>query len=248
MEATEERRAFDEVLEILRALGNGLKAALYFGGLSGDSLDRMKVITEQLNKMNVSDFIGSWLKMPSNRELLEVYVNEVLQTYYYHGEVENANFKPEQIGEDYVKIAKTYDRWRNTIIFKLAECLPDGAAMMYDHKKYVMFPDGKNKLRRKQPSRIKEVSFKDCLLAKDIDGLLAKLHTLIDGQKGKYVAEVIYTCCKVGIIKKKPSFAIIEEEFGEVGSKQGFNSYYGKPNTFKWEEVESIKGHLMEFV
>ena len=90
-------------------------------------------------------------------------------------------------------------------------------------------------------------AFKDCLLAADKDGLLIELHKLIGNHKGKYVAEVIYTCCKMGLIGKKPPFNIIKAEFGEIGKKQGFDSYYKNPLSFDSVEVDTIKKHLNEF-
>ena len=239
MEATAERRIFDEVLEKLRVLGNDLKAALYFGGLRVDCFNRMKEIASQLNKIDVTDFIGSWLKMPSNREILEVYVDEVLQTYCYHKEVEKANFKPEQIGEDYVQLADTYDRWRNTIILKLERCLPEGAAMMYDYKKYVMFPESKGGLTKKRKGGYKEISFSDSLLVDDKDGLLNLLHKFIGGRKGKFVAKVIKVCCDKGLMDK-PTYTQVKNEFGDIGDKSAYNYSYDEKNPI----VEALKKYL----
>ena len=116
MEAVEERRIFDRVIEKLRWLGGSIRSALYFGGLDENSLNRMKTTVEELNQIEISDFIGSWLKMPENSSLLEVWINDLLSTYFYHKEVETANFKPQQLGSDWVMIAENYDVWRNNII------------------------------------------------------------------------------------------------------------------------------------
>ena len=59
MEAVEERRIFDRVIEKLRWLGGSIRSALYFGGLDENSLNRMKTTVEELNQIEISDFIGS---------------------------------------------------------------------------------------------------------------------------------------------------------------------------------------------
>lgn len=246
MEAITERRTFDKVMSILKSLGNTLKLALEFGGVDANSLNRMKGFAEELCAIEESDFIGSWLKMPSNREILEVYVNEILQTYCYNKEVEEANFKPEQIGGEYVQIADIYDRWRNTIVYRLSECLPEGAALMYDYKKYVMFPP-KNKIDKKENKGkgTRDISFVDSLLVADKKGLLSLLHKLIDGRKGKYVAKVIKACYDSGLMEK-PTYTQVKNEFGDIGDKSGYNKYVG----CKYEDAElkpivkTLKGFL----
>lgn len=233
MEATEERRVFDMVIEKLRWLGGSLKSALYFGGLDANSLNRMKATVEELNQIKPLDFIGSWLKMPENNSLLEVWINEILNTYFYHKEVETANFKPQQLGDDWVMIAENYDAWRNTIIWKLSLCLPDGAAKIYEGKRYVMFPKtdeakGKIKTKAKPRTRVKQKrSFRDCLYMDDKESLLEILHKLIDGNKGKFVANVISFCVSKGILIKKPTYTQVVEEFGDIGDKSGYNKYMG---------------------
>lgn len=224
MEVIEERRTFDKVIEKLRWLGESLKSALYFGGLDENSLNRMKATVEELNQIEVSDFIGSWLKMQKNSSLLEVWINDILNTYFYHKEVETANFKPQQLGEEWVMIAENYDAWRNTIIYKLSLCLPDGAAMIYEGKKYVMFPNIQSKVKEQVAISKHKVSFKDCLLVQGKDCLLARLHEILQNKKGKYVANVISVCVENGLMKQ-PTFAMVKDEFGDIGAKSGFNKY-----------------------
>lgn len=225
MEAVEERRIFDRVIEKLRWLGGSIRSALYFGGLDENSLNRMKTTVEELNQIEISDFIGSWLKMPENSSLLEVWINDLLSTYFYHKEVETANFKPQQLGSDWVMIAENYDVWRNKIIYKLSLCLPDGAAMIYEGKKYVIFPDTQSKAKviGKQKKNIR-----DYILVKDKEGLLERLHKIFENQKGKFVANVIHVCVENGLMKK-PSFEIMKEEFGCIGAKSGYNDYVSLP-------------------
>lgn len=254
MEVTEERRTFDKVIVKLKWIGGCLKSALYFGGIRFDGLSveesacKIKATVEELNHIEVSDFIGSWLKMPENSSLLEVWINEILNTYFYHKEVENSNFKPQQLGDDWVMIAKNYDTWRNTIIYKLSLCLPDGAAMIYEGKRYVMFPKtdeakDKSKTKAKQRTRGKQKrSFRDCLFMDDKENLLKILHKLIDGNKGKFVANVISFCVSKGILIKKPTYTQVVEEFGDIGDKSGYNKYMGI--RLDWKEEEPIKKTL----
>lgn len=248
MEATEERRTFDKVIKKLSWLGSSLKSALYFGGLDTNSLNRMKATVEELNQLEVPDFIGSWLKMPENNSLLEVWVNDILGTYNYSREVEKANFKPQQIGENWVNIAENYDAWRNTIIWNLAKCLPDGAAKIYEGEKYVIFPNAKVKVKHNDKDNKTDLSFRDFILIQDKDGLLEKLHEYLDKdeRKGKDAAMIINVCCKNGLLQK-PNTHIIVKEF-DVGSKQGFDARWKNPEKFEPEKLNAIKVFLSDFI
>lgn len=53
---------------------------------------------------------------------------------------------------------------------------------------------------------------------------LEKLHTLIDGKKGKEAGLYILAAIKIGWIRK-PTFTQVKNEFQLTGSKQGFNDY-----------------------
>ena len=249
MEATEERRTFDKVIKKLSWLGSSLKSALYFGGLDTNSLNRMKATVEELNQLEVSDFIGSWLKMSENNSLLEVWVNDILGTYNYSREVEKANFKPQQIGENWVNIAENYDAWRNTIIWNLAKCLPDGAAKIYEGEKYVIFPNTKVKVKHNDKDNKTDLSFRDYILIQDKDGLLGKLHEYLDNERGRLVAMVVVFCIENSIIKK-PTYTIVKNEFGDIGAKTGFYRYMGisVKEGLSESEIKSLKNTLKDYL
>ena len=78
--------------------------------------------------------------------------------------------------------------------------------------------------------------------------LLTKLHTLIDGKKGKYVAFVIRSCVEHGLMNK-PKFPILVETFGNIGNVSGYRKYYNL-NQLTEEEKREIKGidtHILPF-
>lgn len=253
MEATAERKTFDKVIGKLKWIGGCLENALYCGGLRlggldeaplsiEDSLNKIKAEMKELNQIEISDFIGSWLKIPENHSLLKVWIGEILNnTYNYHKEVEKANYKPEQIGWE--EIAENYDRWRNTIIFHLSKCLPDGVAVNFDGKKYVV-TEADSKKRKFNDEAVK-TSFKECLWVEDKDDLLAMLHKMIDGKKGKVVANIISVCMENGLMEK-PTYTQVKEEFGEIGNKSGYNKYMALGMDFK--EKKPIENALKEFI
>lgn len=53
---------------------------------------------------------------------------------------------------------------------------------------------------------------------------LKKLHTLIDGKKGKEIALIIIACVKLGFMGK-PTFQQLANEFGDIGSRQAYTNY-----------------------
>ncbi len=80
--------------------------------------------------------------------------------------------------------------------------------------------------------------FKDCLLAPDKEQHLKKIHSLIDGRKGKDVALVIKASIQLGWIRK-PTFLQVKNEFGDIGNKSGYNTQMSKRQDDT--EIDGIK-------
>lgn len=151
-----------------------------------------------------------------------------------------------------VEDIETMACWADIQTLRLLDSIEEVAVYIgYELPKWWYRADGNEEITGdlvELPKEKKVYSFWECILVSDKDGLLKKLHTLIDGKKGKFVAEVIYTCKNLGLIKEKPKFPVIEREFNGVGSKQGFNNYYSKPYTFDNGELQNIRAFLTEFL
>lgn len=74
---------------------------------------------------------------------------------------------------------------------------------------------------------------------------LNRLHTLIDGKQGKDVALIVMAAVNDGKITK-PTFATVKNEFGNIGSKQGFDRYSNNPNLFSEDEIKGAIKSLNE--
>ncbi len=91
--------------------------------------------------------------------------------------------------------------------------------------------------------------FSSCLLGDNKDEKLRKIHSLIDGKIGKDAALIISCCIMKGWITK-PTFPQVQEEFGNIGSKQGYNSYLfesiigAENNHFTESEIEGTLAAL----
>lgn len=71
----------------------------------------------------------------------------------------------------------------------------------------------------------------------DADGeKLQKIHSKLCGKKGKDAALIILACIKKGWITK-PTFTQVKNEFGDIGSKTGYNRYLNE-QMFTREELE----------
>lgn len=92
-------------------------------------------------------------------------------------------------------------------------------------------PQPKTDGRRAKP-------FKDCLLDPDKEQHLKKIHSLIDGRKGKDVALVIRASIQLGWIIK-PTFLQVKNEFGNIGNKSGYNTQMSKRQDDT--EIDGIK-------
>lgn len=73
----------------------------------------------------------------------------------------------------------------------------------------------------------------------DADGSkLQKLHVVMNGKKGKDAALIIIACIKKGWMQK-PTFTQVKEEFGNIGTQQGFTKYLNE-NLFTKNEIEGV--------
>lgn len=80
-------------------------------------------------------------------------------------------------------------------------------------------------------------------MVNDADGSkLQKLHAVMDGKKGKDAALIVIACIKKGWMQK-PTFTQVTEEFGDIGTQQGFTKYLYE-NWFTKDEIEGAINSL----
>lgn len=85
-------------------------------------------------------------------------------------------------------------------------------------------------------------TFKDKMID-DADGCkLQKIHTIINGKKGKDAALIILACIKKGWLTK-PTHTQVKNEFGDIGTKAGYNRYLNE-NMFTKEELDGVINSL----
>ncbi|MCH3994922.1 MAG: hypothetical protein LKG14_02140 [Prevotella sp.] len=90
-----------------------------------------------------------------------------------------------------------------------------------------------------------KVTFRDKLLAENKDEALAKLHSLIDGRIGKYVALVILESIEEGILQK-PTYKQVKDEFGDIGAESGYNRYVSEERMYTKAEIDGMRNRLKE--
>lgn len=97
-------------------------------------------------------------------------------------------------------------------------------------------------------------SFSDCILVEDKDGLLDKLHTILDGRKGKFVYLVLNTLLYEGVLKSY-THTQITKEFGDIGSDSAKTRYSGTKNgklscisAFSPDEINGVRKMFSEFL
>lgn len=77
----------------------------------------------------------------------------------------------------------------------------------------------------------------------DADGSkLQKVHTVMNGKKGKDAALIVIACIKKGWMQK-PTFTQVKEEFGDIGTQQGFTKYLNE-SCFSKDEIEGAINSL----
>jgi hypothetical protein len=60
---------------------------------------------------------------------------------------------------------------------------------------------------------------------KNAKPLLALLHELIDGRKGKEVALVVQCAQKALLLNGQPTYSLMVKEFGDIGTRSGYYRY-----------------------
>lgn len=102
-------------------------------------------------------------------------------------------------------------------------------------------PQQRNPKPTRGRGRPKE-TFKDKMID-DADGYkLQKVHTKINGKKGKDATLIILACIKKGWLTK-PTYTQVKNEFGDIGSKTGYNRYLND-NMFTKEELDGAINSL----
>ena len=98
---------------------------------------------------------------------------------------------------------------------------------------------------KNQPARGKgrpKETLKDKMI-NDADGSkLQKVHTVMNGKKGKDAALIAIACIKKGWMQK-PTFTQVAEEFGDIGTQQGFTKYLNE-SCFAKDEIEGAINSL----
>lgn len=72
---------------------------------------------------------------------------------------------------------------------------------------------------------------------------LQKIHAVMNGKKGKQAALVIWACIKKGWMHK-PTYTQVTNEFGDIGTQQGFTNYLNNENKFTQEEKDGAINSL----
>ena len=111
--------------------------------------------------------------------------------------------------------------------------------------------------QQEQPQKKRGRSFKsfsDCILIENKDGLLDKLHTILDGRKGKFVYLVLNTLLYEGVLKSY-THTQITKEFGDIGSDSAKTRYRGTKNgklscisAFTPDEINGVRKIFSEFL
>lgn len=120
------------------------------------------------------------------------------------------------------------------------EQLPDdlNASTGREQNAEILSKDNKPKRERGRPKK----QFKDIMI-NDPDGTkLSRIHSVIDGKRGKDVALIILACIMKGWTQK-PTYRQVRDEFGDIGAYQGFNKYLTE-KCFTDAEIKGAKASL----
>ena len=92
--------------------------------------------------------------------------------------------------------------------------------------------------RRGRPTE----TLKDKMVNDEDGSKLQKIHVLMKGKKGKDAVLVLLACVLKGWMDR-PTYTQVKDEFGDIGSKTGYNRYFAE-SMFTAEEIKGAKSRL----
>lgn len=106
-------------------------------------------------------------------------------------------------------------------------------------------------LEQKDPAKPQHGKYKSVELyitGNNKEAVIQAIKTLVSDTKGKHPAAVIFVAVSDGYMMSKPTFEILKEAFGIVGTKSAFNIAYSKyrddkRNTYE-EDINSARAAL----
>ena len=99
-----------------------------------------------------------------------------------------------------------------------------------------------------KPQHGKENAIEQYITGNNKEAVIQAIKTLVSDTKGKHPAAVIFVAVSDGYMMSKPTFEILKEAFGIVGTKSAFNIAYSKYrddkcNTYE-EDISSARAAL----
>ena len=106
-------------------------------------------------------------------------------------------------------------------------------------------------LEQKAPTKPQHGKYKSIeryIIGNNKEAVIQAIKTLVSDTKGKHPAAVIFVAVSDGYMMSKPTFEILKEAFGIVGTKSAFNIAYSKyrddkRNTYE-EDINSARAAL----
>lgn len=107
----------------------------------------------------------------------------------------------------------------------------------------IVFANKKHKKTRR--GRKKTPPFVDLVCNKQKERKLKVLHKNIDGKTGKEVVRILKASADLGWLNNIPRYEAVKNEFGNIGSSSGYNSYNSNDQKFSKIEIEMAKKVLL---
>lgn len=135
-----------------------------------------------------------------------------------------------KVGTKYGLTNPYEETWLNELrdTFEQTETKPGAAENM----------EQKQKRKRGRPTK----TLKDKMVNDEDGSKLQKIHTIMQGKKGKDAVLVLLACVLNGWMDR-PTYKQVVDEFGYIGSKTGYNRYFAE-SMFTTEEIKGAKSRL----
>lgn len=181
----------------------------------------------------------------NNKEFLYELESNMLKGYEY------CRMWLSELLSDYVKrcswenndspyLLEFYTSWLNNTIFILNGKYPAIREWCEDYKKWII-QYYRGEVENSTPKLRRKGSFRNIIQYKDKDGLLKRLHELIDGKGGAEVGAILLNAYYINpYLTRRPTQVEFESEFSLIGSWSAISNYMSEDNQNALDKANKI--------
>ena len=186
------------------------------GRVSGLDMDSCRLLFRRISEIKDNKSLQiEFDDLPDNEKhgRAKKMLDCLMQYHLYGGRVEEYDSDKE------LAKMRQYAHKVNSLDTEMQKWEKDFSRLIYDVEMFIIEycqQEGKNTKKTRIQKKDKNTDFRNCIQCRDKEGLINRLHELIDGKQGRDVGYVLLKCRIDGLITRNPTGAEMEIEFPSV--------------------------------